>query len=457
VAGDLIILLLLVFLFSYIQQKIYDNKMLRFAYEDKLTGLSSYMKFCEDVNNKMKNAKDKEYALILFDVNKFKVINETYGFEIGDIILKKLAEAMKECISSEGLCCRMSNDYYLIFEKYSGNKMDILRVMSLIEGRIKDLQINESHKINILISTGVFIFDKDEALEYNGNLTKYISRAKMAHATVKGKHDVRVRFFDEKIQSDFKEERNIENEMDKALEKGEFEVYYQPKYDLVRGCVAGAEALIRWNHPQKGLVFPNDFIPVFEKNGFIIQIDEFMFETACRDIRDWLDAGIEPVRISVNLSRNHIRSGDMIDMLKSNMARYKVDPKYLEIELTESIAYEDINALREIVERIHNIDLAISIDDFGSGYSSLSLLEAIEFDVLKLDKTFLNNLEKSEKSKVILEHIIALAKAINVVVLCEGVETQEQANYLRSLGCDLIQGFLFSKALRKQDFESLIE
>lgn len=457
VTGILLSGLLLLFVFTYYQQKRYDRRMLKFSYEDKLTGLSSYLKFDEDVNYLLKHNTHKQYALIFFDINKFKAINETYGYEVGDELLKQIGKAIEESISEKALCCRMSNDYFLIFDEYHGNKMDVIRTMSLIEGKIKDIKINDKNTLTCFISTGVYIFENEDIYEYKDNLTKYISRAKMAHSAVKGKHDVRIRFFDDKIKAEFTEERNIENEMDQALETNQFEVYYQPKYDIHTQQVVGCEALVRWKHPTKGILSPSQFIPLFEKNGFIIQIDCLMFERACQDLREWLDKGIEPVKISVNLSRIHIRSGDMISMLKNTMRKYHIDPKYLEIELTESIANDDMNQLKEIVKNIKKLGLTISIDDFGSGYSSLSLLEAIDFDVLKLDKSFIFNLDSSEKSKKVLTHVIALAKDIDVVVLCEGVESLEQAKYLESIGCDVIQGFLYSKPLRKQEFEMLLE
>ncbi|WP_236879340.1 putative bifunctional diguanylate cyclase/phosphodiesterase [Clostridioides difficile] len=242
--------------------------------------------------------------------------------------------------------------------------------------------------------------------------------------------------------------------MNKALEKGEFIVYYQPKYSLGDvNEIEGAEALIRWNSPEFGFISPIDFIPLFEKNGFIVNIDMFVFEEVCKTLNKWINKGYTPVPISVNMSRVHLYRDNFIENITDLISKYNISPEFIELELTESVVFDNLNILIDIMKKIKEIGFLISMDDFGSGYSSLNLLKDLSFDILKLDRGFLIETTDTKRGKIIISKIVEMAKAIDIKVICEGVETYEQVEFLKEIGCDKVQGYLFAKPMVLDEFE----
>ena len=257
------------------------------------------------------------------------------------------------------------------------------------------------------------------------------------------------------MKTELQKKPSIEDDMHKALLNNEFVMFLQPKHSIKTGRIIGAEALARWNHPTKGMVSPGDFIPVFEQNGFIIKLDEFIWEQACRQIRDWIDAGIEPVPISVNISREYIHTIDVTSTLLKLVEKYDIPISLLELEITESF---DSNGVEEIVKRMKKAGFKMLMDDFGSGYSSLNMLKSTPFDVLKIDKSFLDEFMESSRGRKIIEHTISMSQDIGLDIIAEGVETLEQAKFLSECGCDAAQGFYYSKPIPAPDFNKrLIE
>lgn len=246
--------------------------------------------------------------------------------------------------------------------------------------------------------------------------------------------------------------KNIEDNMEHALENNEFIVYFQPKVELKTNKIAGAEALVRWQNSKKELIPPNEFIPIFEKNGFITKLDIYVFEEVCKTIRKWLNEGINPIPVSVNLSRMHLQNPNFLKKYKEIQEKYEVPADLLEIELTETLVFENFEQLKKVIDDIHQMGFSCSIDDFGSGYSSLNLLKEIPVDILKLDRIFFSK-KNDKRGNSVIEFIISLAKKLNMTTISEGVETISQVEFLRKADCDLVQGYVYSKPLAKDDFE----
>lgn len=270
----------------------------------------------------------------------------------------------------------------------------------------------------------------------------------------KEKYEHSYSFFNEDTRNRLYKEKRLEDNMNKALEKGEFIVYYQPKYSLDDvNEIEGAEALIRWNSPEFGFISPIDFVPLFEKNGFIVNIDMFVFEEVCKTLNKWINKGYTPVPISVNMSRVHLYRDNFIENITDLISKYNISPEFIELELTESVVFDNLNILIDIMKKIKEIGFLISMDDFGSGYSSLNLLKDLSFDILKLDRGFLIETTDTKRGKIIISKIVEMAKAIDIKVICEGVETYEQVEFLKEIGCDKVQGYLFAKPMVLDEFE----
>ncbi|MEG2539156.1 MAG: EAL domain-containing protein, partial [Clostridium sp.] len=276
----------------------------------------------------------------------------------------------------------------------------------------------------------------------------------MALKRAKGNFRTCFSFYDTSIFETLQEQVEIENSMKSSLELGEFKVYLQPKYDLNTNTIVGAEALIRWHHPTKGVIPPDKFIPLFEKNRFISNIDRYVFKEVCKTLRKWIDSGYDPLPLSVNLSKVHIHNNKFISQYKEIMNTYSIPPSLIEIEFTESVAIHNIDVLQNTMNKLKDIGFLIAMDDFGAGYSSLNILKDIPVDVLKLDREFLSENFNTDRGQIILSSIVSMTKKLNIQIVSEGIETLSQANYMRSIGCDLAQGYYFDKPMLIEEFEN---
>ncbi|NCB93745.1 MAG: EAL domain-containing protein [Clostridia bacterium] len=282
-------------------------------------------------------------------------------------------------------------------------------------------------------------------------------RAQLASDNSRGKYDSYYSYYDDSIRQKLMDEQFIISNMKTALEQHQFQVYYQPKYDLNSEMIAGAEALVRWIHPEKGFLSPGAFIPLFESNGFITPLDRYVWETVCQDIRKWMDLGYPAVSVSVNVSRADIYNPRLTDIFLDLIAKYKIPLQYLHLEITESAYTDNPDQIIKVVNKLRNLGFVIEMDDFGSGYSSLNMLAEMPVDVLKLDMKFIQNQSKIASGKGILSFVISLAKWLNLAVVAEGVETGEQIASLRSMDCNYVQGFYYARPMKKEDFETLLQ
>jgi EAL domain-containing protein (putative c-di-GMP-specific phosphodiesterase class I) len=261
-------------------------------------------------------------------------------------------------------------------------------------------------------------------------------------------------FYDEQYRNEMLKTTEIEQDMNEALSGKQFLMYLQPKYNLETGKICGAEVLARWKHPVKGLIQPNDFIPLFERNGFILKLDEYMWEEACKTLADWRAQGKTPVPLSVNISRYHIKNNDLVSVWKKLIRKYNIPTSDLTLEITETFFY-DSSDLYDVLQRLQNMGFKLEVDDFGAGYSSLNMIRQIPVDTIKIDKDFLDKKLSTDKGKIVISHTIAMAKDLKLSVVAEGVETQEHVDFLKSSSCDIAQGFYFAKPMPLEDFNKL--
>lgn len=419
------------------------------AMTDSLTGLWNGIKFRKEAEQLLQRNRKKEYQLISLDIEHFKYVNSDLGEVTADGILKTIGKRLCEVFGSHALYGReMADMFWILTER----REDLEKLLY----QIAEPVMFENNGVEQIYKP-LFKFGICNIKEYDRIFGDYIDMAIMARKSIKGNPGKVIEYYDDEMSEMISNERRIEKRMDEALKNGEFVVYYQPKYQLKSETISGAEALVRWRDPEKGLVSPGVFIPIFERNGFIIQLDFFVYEEVLKDMVKWQNEGRKPIVVSMNVSRAHIGTADFLQKLTELVDSYNIPRNRLELELTETVLGGKRQDILSFIVSCKRAGFQISIDDFGSGYSSLNLLKELPVDVLKIDREFLNETEESEKSSIIVKQVVEMATKINIETLCEGVETRGQADFLKQIGCDMAQGFLYSRPVPREEFEGLLE
>ena len=413
--------------------------------KDSLTGIYNREAFYRKAAELMQEHHQTQYSIVYLDISCFKVVNDLFRIETGNLILKTAAFYFNVLTGGDGLCARIEADHFVLCKPTKNLDMDNLMVG--LDSTIQSLGI--SH--NVLFYAGVYQVDNAFL-----PVDQMCDRAHMALNRIKGRYMTRFAFYDKAMRDQMIEEQMIVRNMEYALQEGQFVINLQPVYEIPARKVIGAEALVRWNYP-KGPIPPSKFIPIFENNGFIVRLDRFVWEEACKVLRAQIDAGLEPVPISVNLSRLNFYSHDLLDFLQSLIKKYDLQPDLLKLEITESAYMENPHQLIAMVRAFRGAGFSVLMDDFGSGFSSLSMLKDLPVDVLKIDMAFVQEVDKSSRAGAIMESIVELGKHLNMDVVVEGVETQEQLDFLVKIGCREIQGYYFSKPLAKEVFMGLVQ
>lgn len=381
-------------------------------------------------------------AFIQFDIEKFKLINVKYGEEKGTEILRFINNGLDGVCSEDQVHIRLTADVFMVAMGYedAGEVTDLIEKIQRCLGHYEDIKYKLVFGVNL-------VTDKSIPIRKNGD------RAALARQSMKGNALNNIGYYRDEQESSLISRRFIEERMYYALEHGEFVMYLQPKYSISTERIVGSEALVRWLHPEKGMISPMEFIPVFEKNGFIIKLDEYMWEQACKAIRRWIDMGVEPYPISVNISRVHLTDDSFIDVLDGLIEKYDIPKRLLETEITETVENDNTEKLvRDLKKRGY----VLLMDDFGSGYSSLNMLKNTSFDVIKIDRQFFSEFMVSNRGKKIIAHTIDMSKDIGLGMVAEGVETKEQSEFLKECGCDVAQGFYYSRPIPQVDFDKLV-
>jgi len=437
-------------IFYILHMRAYSNRQLfDTAFVDQLTGADNFNRMCEQFEEKLAGL-NRRAALIIFDINKFKVINDLHGYERGNQVLQRVARVLRENIAPEECFCRSTADNFVLLLKYTDRKSFRARLSALTTQLRRDCTVEDSC---LMIDVAFGVYEVAEDIPFYIML----DRAHLALENAKKMSFDKCQFYDESDRKRIVNEKRIENTMEQALDHGDFAVYLQPKCDFATGEMRGAEALVRWNRLEEGLVKPDDFIPIFEKNGFILRLDMFILEEVARLLAAWNIKGLEQVPVAVNFSRLHLNDSRYIPQMLRLVDKYGVAHNLIEVELTESVIFNNLERAQNVMRGLHRQGFSVAMDDFGSGYSSLNVLKSLQFDSIKLDKEFLSGFEDNPHAHKVIEGAVAMIKSLGVQVVAEGVETREQADFLRHTGCDLAQGYYFSRPLPAAEFERLLK
>lgn len=426
-----------------------NDRYMRMTEKDDLTGILNIKGFIKQVELAVKAdeaaVKAGEYALVCFDIIRFKAINDILSAEAGNRLLRYIADAIRERAKDGDIFARTNTDCFTIFTKTTGAELE--ERIELLLKAISDY----NGAFTVSCNVGIFV-TTDEALTVDA----MIDRAVLAQSSIKGSYMQKYNYYTETLRNEMLSEQEIIGMMETALVAEQFVVYYQPQYNHSTGMLVGAEALVRWKHPEKGLISPGVFIPIFEDTGFITKLDFYVFKQVCRFIRRCSEKGIHLVPVSINFSRYDVFQPDFVEQLEEIRKRYKVESKYLRVEITESAAMGSSQRINDIIRKLHECGYLVEMDDFGSGYSSLNVLKDIELDIIKLDMLFLEEETENNRGGTIVSAVIRMAKWLGIPVIAEGVETVKQADFLRSIGCDYIQGYLYSKPLPEEEYEERV-
>jgi len=413
------------------------------AYHDLLTGLPNRALFKDRLGQAMVQAKrhGQTMATLFLDMDHFKVVNDTLGHLVGDGLLQALAQRLRGSLREGDTLSRIGGDEFMLLLPHIRTRDNAAYIAQKIIASLKQPFSIEGHELYASMSIGIAIFPDD-----GDNIETLIKHADIAmyHAKDHGRNDYK--FFTQDLHKSYTGRLAIENEMRHALENKEFEVFYQPQVAVESQRIRGMEALIRWNHPTRGMVSPNDFIPVAEASGLITPISEWVINAACRQAKLWRDSGMPAVTMAVNLSARQIEHPQFVDKFLQCLHKHMPDGQGIEIEITETTLMRDMEGAISKLRKLADMGVEISIDDFGTGYSSLSYLKKLPINTIKIDRSFIHDLTgHMNNGSTIVAGIAAMAKGLNLKVVAEGVETQEQLDYLQTLGCDTYQGFFYSR------------
>lgn len=408
-----------------------------------LTGLYNKHAFYQNAESLIRANPDKKYEIIVFDIEKFKIINDLFGMAEGDRLLRYFADELRQIVEGKGIAGYRGADNFVICAESTCFE-DIEAMEKEIHDYINEFQID----IKIQICIGIY-----EVVSTDVPVSLMCDRANMAAASVKGNELKHYAYYDDSMRQKLINDQIILNEMQDALEQGQFQVYIQPKCRVDSEELIGGEALVRWIHPEKGVISPGVFIPLFEKNGFITKLDFHVWEETCKLIRKWKDEGIKTVPLSVNISRLNFYLPGFETVFEQLLKKYDLTPDDLYLEVTESAYTNESNIIFSQLSQLQEKKFTILMDDFGSGYSSLNMLQEAPVDVLKLDMKFLLGKDEKKRSEIILESVIKMAKQLGFQIIAEGVESREQCEMLLRLGCHFGQGYYFSKPIPSDEFE----
>jgi diguanylate cyclase (GGDEF)-like protein len=430
------------------------NKQLRhLATHDALTGLPNRVLLDDRLTQAMAHAQrdGHGFAVVMFDLDRFKVVNDSFGHRAGDQLIKEVAQRLASVGRATDTVARLGGDEFLIIVDTIGQREDAeeiaRRAVEALQApiRLGDVDIHTSSSI------GIAFYPTDgqsvETLIANADAAMYCAKQR-------GRNNIQ--WYAPGMNSVTQEKVKLESDLHEALALGQFELHYQPKVDTATGSIHGAEALVRWQHPERGLISPGEFIPLAEECGLIDAIGEWVVREACRQARAWQLAGMAPMRVAVNLSAFQFRHGNLLHMIRSALHAAELDPRLLEVEITESALMSDPETSVTILEQLSRMGVVVSVDDFGTGYSSMSYLRRFPIDKLKIDRGFISELLSRPDDASIVTAIVSLAHSLRLKVVAEGVETTEQLDLLKSLGCDQYQGFCFSPAVPPVEFAALV-
>ncbi|MBK8016502.1 MAG: EAL domain-containing protein [Betaproteobacteria bacterium] len=431
-----------------------DEQIRRLAQYDELTSLANRNLFTHHLMHAIARAEryGKHLAVLFVDLDRFKNINDTLGHDTGDMVLKAMARRLSENMRQSDLVARLGGDEFVVVADELEDIETVTDIAQKLLTVIEQPVVYQAQELALTASVGIATYPQD-----GRDLQSLLKHADIAMYRAKDQGKNRFAFYSSGMHTTNVDRLSLEAQLKKAVvEQTQFVLHYQPKVSVREGRIIGAEALVRWVSPDRGLVPPNEFIPIAEETGLISSIGEWVLESACRQAAAWVRKGLPPVRVAVNLSARQFYSPGFIDSVRRILAESEVRPGAIELELTESMMMQNVQHVADLLMELKLLGLHISVDDFGTGYSSLGYLKRLPLDALKIDRSFVRDVPGDQDDVAITSAVVALAHSLRLKVVAEGVETDEQLAFLRELGCDEIQGFLFSKPVPAEDFEDLL-
>jgi diguanylate cyclase (GGDEF)-like protein len=464
VLGGVTVLLLLLYLFLFMivrradriikaheneERKAQAEQIHYMAYHDPLTGLANRALFKDRLQHAVAVAARSQspVGIMFIDIDRFKVINDSLGHEVGDAVLIEAAKRIRACLRASDTACRIGGDEFTVILEHLPSSEDAAQAATrLIQKFSEPLKVG-GREIFATASIGISIYP---GATHDVERLLKDANAAMHEAKESGRN--RYVFYTQEMDARAQESLEYEMGLRKALQNSEFLVYYQPRVNTATGKVVGAEALLRWQHPSRGIITPDNFIPLLEDTGLVIPVGEWVLLQACRQCQGWHDAGYPSLSVSVNLSMKQFRSGSLLASVRSALEESGLPPRFLELELTETVLVDDVEQALDLMRELKDIGVSLSIDDFGTGYSSLNYLRRFPIDILKIDSSFIRDVVRNRGDAAITTTIAVMAKTLRLGILAEGVETREQARFLKTIGCHEMQGHLFGPAVPAGDF-----
>lgn len=423
------------------------------ATHDSLTGLPNRVLMMETLRQSIASADRRQthFCVMFLDLDRFKLINDSLSHDAGDEILRGVSNRLRSVIRAEDILVRLGGDEFVVILNNIKKESDVIDIASKITASFKDYFLVKEHKLSLSTSVGISLYPQDgkniDALLRNADTAMYYSKAQGGN---------QYQFYREELNAKNLERLDNESELRQAITNNEFFLVYQPQIDLTTEKIVSAEALIRWKHPKKGIVLPIDFIPLAEETGLIVPIGEWVLRTACMQNKQWQDKGLPPIRIAINITTKQFKQYNIVEVISNILKETKMDPQYLELELTENMIIDNAGTVK-VIHDLKKLGIQIALDDFGTGYSSLNYLREIPIDRIKIDQSYVKNIESNRGDDVIIQAIITMARNLNLDILAEGVETEKQFEFLKSQKCGGFQGFYFSKPISVKECEKMLE
>ena len=449
----IVVLFMILFLYIYKLLKKEKKTLQILAYKDVLTGIDNRNCFVTKLPALVETPVD--YALVLMNVSGFKFVNEFFGFERGNALLQHIADILEKNIGEKECCYRDNADHFGLLLHYKG-RQELIRRIKQIHKEINSYTASPNQEYRINCNFGIHIIQAGNKKSHQLTPDGAINGALLALNSVNGNMANPIAFYDEALHEEARKKVEIASQMHAALANGEFHMYLQPKYYLNDQSLHSAEALVRWYSSDGVIHYPDEFIPVFEENGFITDLDMFMLEEACRSVAGWIEQGYDMRPISVNQSRIFFYDEEYLDKFHEIVDQYHIDPSMIILEVTESVAMSNLERVKMVIRKLHNMGFSISMDDFGSGYSSLNTLKDLDIAELKLDREFLSEQSNSKRGQIVIESVIHLAKALSITTVAEGIENETQLEFLESIHCDIGQGYYFARPMPAEEFERTV-
>lgn len=433
-------------------QKEVEKTIYRLAYHDPLTNFPTRLTFMNQLRRELLEAKfsKQKIAILIIDLDNFRLVNDQFGHDVGDEVIVKAAENIKEPLRETDSVARMGGDEFIVMLKSMDNEWETLNVVKRILTNFQNPIKVSGREQNITCSIGVAVYP-----DHGHTAEELIKNANSALRQVKGKNKNNFIVFNSSMENKSLERRILENALRKAIKQNQFYIEYQPKLNIHENKIVGMEALVRWNHPDLGMIPPGKFIPLAEETGLIVPIGEWILRESCKQTKKWQDEGYGSLICAVNVSVRQMQDSNFVNIVQEILLETGLEPKYLELEVTESV-FADLNNMSSVLKQLRSLGIHISVDDFGTGYSSLSYIKHLPIDTLKVDASFIQDIHQNDESKAIVKAILHIADTIGLKVIAEGIELKEHVETLRKDGCIFGQGYYFSRPLSSENFELFI-